>query len=168
MSIQTDLTRIINAKAAIKAAIEGKGVTVPEATLLDGMAPLIDSIEAGGGENPFNGTRYLTGTFTLSEARNSVQLYSYAETLELLGTLFSDFVVFWWNNTPIGTTNNCSIYGISGKKISGTPTYMNGKRAERGTVTTLGGMYTGGTYIQTNSAHPFAAGQEYTWYFVEV
>lgn len=49
MSIQTELTRIINAKAAIKAAIEGKGVTVPDATLLDGMAALIESIEAGGG-----------------------------------------------------------------------------------------------------------------------
>ena len=49
MSIQTELTRIINAKTAIKTAIEGKGVTVPDATLLDGMAALIDSIEAGGG-----------------------------------------------------------------------------------------------------------------------
>lgn len=49
MSIQTELTRIINAKAAIKAAIEGKGITVPDATLLDGMAALIESIEAGGG-----------------------------------------------------------------------------------------------------------------------
>ena len=49
MSIQTELTRIINAKAAIKAAIEGKGVTVPDGTLLDGMAALIESIEASGG-----------------------------------------------------------------------------------------------------------------------
>lgn len=49
MSIQTELTRIKNAKAAIKAAIEGKGVTVPDGTLLDGMASLIESIEAGGG-----------------------------------------------------------------------------------------------------------------------
>ena len=44
MRIQTELPRIINAKAAIKAAIEGKGVTVPDATLLDGMASLIESI----------------------------------------------------------------------------------------------------------------------------
>ena len=51
MSIQTELSRITNAKAAIKAAIEGKGVTVPDGTLLDGMAALIESIEAGGG-NP--------------------------------------------------------------------------------------------------------------------
>ena len=47
MSIQTELTRITNAKAAIKTAIEGKGVTVPDATLLDGMASLIESISAG-------------------------------------------------------------------------------------------------------------------------
>lgn len=49
MSIQTELTRITNAKTAIKTAIEGKGVTVPAGTLLDGMAALIESIQAGGG-----------------------------------------------------------------------------------------------------------------------
>ena len=48
MSIQTELTRLTNAKAAIQSAIEGKGVTVPSGTLLDGMAALIESIEAGG------------------------------------------------------------------------------------------------------------------------
>ena len=47
MSIQTELTRITNAKAAIKTAIEGKGVTVPDGTMLDGMASLIESISAG-------------------------------------------------------------------------------------------------------------------------
>lgn len=35
--------------ASIVAAVEGKGVTVPDGTLLDGMASLIDSIEGGGG-----------------------------------------------------------------------------------------------------------------------
>ena len=60
MSIQTELTRITNAKAAIKTAIEGKGVTVPDATLLDGMASLIESIEAGGGN-------FATGTFTTTD-----------------------------------------------------------------------------------------------------
>lgn len=49
MSIQTELTRITNAKEAIKTAIAGKGVTVPDGTMLDGMAALIESIEAGGG-----------------------------------------------------------------------------------------------------------------------
>ena len=49
MSIQTELTRLTNAKAAIQTAIERKGVTVPDGTLLDGMVALIESIEAGGG-----------------------------------------------------------------------------------------------------------------------
>ena len=49
MSIQTELTRLTNAKAAIQTAIEGKGVTVPSGTLLDGMAALIQAIQAGGG-----------------------------------------------------------------------------------------------------------------------
>lgn len=49
MSVQTQIDRLASAKAAIKTAIEGKGVTVPDGTLLDGMAALIDSIEAGGG-----------------------------------------------------------------------------------------------------------------------
>ena len=35
--------------ASIVAAVEGKGVTVPDGTLLDGMAALIESIQAGGG-----------------------------------------------------------------------------------------------------------------------
>ena len=65
MSIQTELTRITNAKAAIKAAIEGKGVTVPDATLLDGMAALIESIQAGGG-----GAIY-TGSITPSAAKTA-------------------------------------------------------------------------------------------------
>ena len=60
MSVQSEITRLENAKAAIKAAIEGKGVTVPEATLLDGMAALIDSIEAGGGN-------FAIGTFTTTD-----------------------------------------------------------------------------------------------------
>ena len=68
MSIQTELTRITNAKATIKTAIEGKGVTVPAGTLLDGMAALIESIEAGGGNFDFsalNGaTAAVSGTFT--------------------------------------------------------------------------------------------------------
>ena len=49
MSIQTELTRITNAKSAIKTAIEGKGVTVSDSAKLDAFAALIDSIEAGGG-----------------------------------------------------------------------------------------------------------------------
>lgn len=60
MSVQSEITRLQNAKAAIKTAIEGKGVTVPDGTLLDGMATLIESIEAGGGANVTAGTITVT------------------------------------------------------------------------------------------------------------
>lgn len=49
MSIKTEIARLQNAKASIKTAIEGKGVTVPDSTKLDGMAALVDSISSGGG-----------------------------------------------------------------------------------------------------------------------
>lgn len=68
MSIQTELTRITNAKAAIKTAIEGKGVTVPDGTLLNGMAALIEGIEAGGGSSWTDSySVFATGSFTPTE-----------------------------------------------------------------------------------------------------
>lgn len=72
MSIASDTERIKSAKAAIQAAIEGKGVAVPAGTLLDGMAELIEAIEAGGGEidfSPFKSILY--GTYTPAEDVNS-------------------------------------------------------------------------------------------------
>lgn len=77
MSIQTDLTRIKNAKSAIKAAIEGKGVTVPDGTMLDGMAALIESIEAGGsggGGFDSNHVDIAYGSFVPAEAVISVRV----------------------------------------------------------------------------------------------
>ena len=44
MSIVAEVNRLKDAKTAIKTAIEGKGVTVPDATMLEGMAALIESI----------------------------------------------------------------------------------------------------------------------------
>ena len=86
MSIQTELTRLTNAKAAIKTAIEGKGVTVPDATLLDGMAALIESIEAGGGGS--GGTQLAYGTFT-----PAADTYDYVVTHNL--GVMPDFIVVW-------------------------------------------------------------------------
>ena len=44
MSVSSQITRLSQAKAAIKAAIKAKGVDVPDATLLDGMADAIKNI----------------------------------------------------------------------------------------------------------------------------
>ena len=84
MSIQTELTRITNAKAAIKTAVEGKGVTVPSGAKLDALAALIESIEAGGGGNfevsigiitPSEATTSLSWEHGLSKAPSFVMLF---------------------------------------------------------------------------------------------
>jgi len=49
MSVNSEIQRLQNAKSALKTAIEGKGVTVPSNTKLDGYADLVDGIETGGG-----------------------------------------------------------------------------------------------------------------------
>ena len=67
MSIQTELTRLTDAKAAIQTAIEGKGVTVPSGTLLDGMASLIEAIEVGGSSDYTPFELVTMGTITPTE-----------------------------------------------------------------------------------------------------
>lgn len=51
MSVASEITRLQNAKASLKTAIEGKGVTVPSSTKLDGYADLVDSISGGSDED---------------------------------------------------------------------------------------------------------------------
>lgn len=70
MSISTDLTRLQSAKAAMKTAIQNKGVTVPGDAKLDAFAALIDSIEAGGG----GGINATAGTINVSSDANDYVL----------------------------------------------------------------------------------------------
>ena len=69
--------------APIVDAVEGKGVTVPDGTMLDGMASLIESIEAGGsggGGGDFNFGGYLditkatSGTYTVTQDTKLVRI----------------------------------------------------------------------------------------------
>lgn len=124
MSIQTELTRITNAKADIKAAIEGKGVTVPDGTLLDGMAALIESIEAGGG------AKIATGSFTNISPEN----YS-IEITHGLGTI-PKTVIILWDDITLYSVNNTNLYiggfayqdgefNNSVKMLSVNPVYQN-------------------------------------------
>ena len=69
MSIQSEIARIESAKTALATAIEGKGVTVPEGTKLDGLAALVESIEAGGGT--ISGKKFISGEITFSETPTS-------------------------------------------------------------------------------------------------
>ena len=101
MSIQTELTRITNAKAAVKAAIEGKGVTVPDGTLLDGMAPLIESIEAGGSEN-----QLVYGTYI--PASDQTAAYGGSFSAEF-GFVPDVFVMYQSTAMPNPTKNSAAI-----------------------------------------------------------
>lgn len=91
--------------ASIVAAIEGKGVTVPDGTLLDGMASLIESIEAGGGGSATS----ITGTITLSSAWDKVNLLTYEELTNVFGeTLPTLFVaIYRTTNCASSHTNGC-------------------------------------------------------------
>ena len=79
MSVQTEITRIESAKTAIATAIEGKGVTVPEGTKLDGMAALIESIETGGEVTTLHinvtavNTETMEATFTADRTPSEMQ-----------------------------------------------------------------------------------------------
>ena len=50
MSVTTEITRLQQAKAAIKTSIEGKGVTVSSGATLDQYSALIDNIQTGGSQ----------------------------------------------------------------------------------------------------------------------
>ena len=109
MSIQTELTRITNAKSAIKTAIEGKGVTVPDGTLLDGMAALIESIEAGGGSG---GKAYkIVSGYLSSTSTDTDGSFTLAHNLGCTPILFMMMrpMTFSFKDGQIG----CVLYGNS-------------------------------------------------------
>ena len=175
MSIQTELTRITNAKAAIKAAIEGKGVTVPDATLLDGMAALIESIEAGGGGGSGTGSGYATGTYTVASnitigtdiskalkidtGLSEVKIFAFSKNLKVSSPSNYELLSGIW------VYNNGDYYGIRYHKES---TSNSARIAQN-----LNNQYTGNNFYNEgngvmsikgiSTATQIFAGTEYLW-----
>ena len=135
MSIQTELTRITNAKAAIKTAVEGKGVTVPAGTLLDGMAALIESIQAGGSEN-----QLVYGTYT--PASDQTTEYGGSFSAEF-GFVPDIFVMYQAKPTPSLTKNSAAI-------IIGRP-YAYGSVSNQAVFYSIVSAPTGTTQIGTSN-----------------
>ena len=164
MSIQTELTRITNAKAAIKTAIEGKGVTVPSGTLLDGMAALIESIEAGGGGG---GRTFASGSFTLpSDLSGSYTIthdlgeipYFFLVFCKSTNSLFSSptyavFALFGFSQS-VGTYNNFAIQGSKLGAFSDLITIADSRRPLNSATSTT---------ISTRNIYTLVGGQEYHW-----
>ena len=75
-NIAQEISRLTTAKADLKTAIEGKGVTVPSSTLLDGYADLVDQIQQGGAEeapenevNFYDYTGFRVASYSIAEAK---------------------------------------------------------------------------------------------------
>ena len=161
MSIQTELTRITNAKTAIKTAIEGKGVTVPDGTLLDGMAALIESIQAGGG-----GFQVALGTFTPAETKalNSLPPVK----IEHNAGFTPDVFIFYKTDTSIYdmiaiSATSDIFWGDGGSKYFCYVMCKGSSSMGEGVLKSY--PLTGGVaYIRSNiSGQKVTAGQEYRW-----
>lgn len=181
MSIQTELTRITNAKAAIKTAIEGKGVTVPNGTLLDGMAALIESIEAGGGSSWTDSySVFATGTFTPTEKVTEWSIdtgvpYSYYDSNNKLNYLQQSLIL--WRE-PDGNSLNGLVVATLRSYSKQYPDYNGGALGSlAGTAAKL--FYRKNTNnfpqegetiwkIDGNSDITFMAGRPYRWILLGV
>lgn len=178
MSVQSEITRLANAKTAIATAIAGKGVTVPDGTLLDGMAPLIESIEAGGGVELQYNRLYAaaTGTFTPAE-RTEVEVNSplvikhnagivpfvvMVKSNGMAATGDLEFTVAWRIPHSAGYYNLSQLYSVLSKRGSSS-TNMNTK---------YGNIYSGSldawdienvVLAQGNTIFYVNAGKTYTW-----
>ena len=160
MSISADLTRLQNAKAAIKTAIEGKGVTVADSAKLDAFAALIDSIEAGGGGDVFISTFTPATNVTSYTVANPIG----GTTLGILaiandfGTILgtSKGIAIAYENKNIGYGSRGYMYASSGSFNVNIPYHSAGgyviKSITNDTIELQGGYY--------NSV--FVAGVTYT------
>ena len=163
MSIQTELTRLTNAKSAIKAAIEGKGVTVPDGTLLDGMAALVESIEAGGGT--ISGRKFISGEITFSETPTSEITISH----DSLGFHSQPFV-FLAASASAPTDNTGAL--ISARRGSGV--YVNSSNrfslisSVSQTIDCNGYVNDTSFTIKSKSTTKMLAGKTYIWLRIEL
>lgn len=145
MSVQSEITRLTNAKAAIKTAIEGKGVTVPDGAKLDALAALVESIQAGGGGG---GAQLAYGTFT-----PAADTYDYVVTHNL--GVVPDLIVVWSSDasTP-STSKGVLAIGTLAKIGSNAQWFLRYRNSYYNYFAKAGDI------SQARSAHPFGVVNE--------
>lgn len=102
MSVASEITRLQRAKADIKTAIEGKGVTVSSSVKLDGYADLIDSIQTGGGGatlTPTAGDYPVVGNGGLGGGGSNLTSTGISITIPVTGTYRFKWCAFRRNNS---------------------------------------------------------------------
>ena len=91
MSIADQITRLNNAKAAIKTSIENKGVVVPDDAKLDSYSTLIDSIEVGSGGSPTGDPAYCETLFNIRTNNNTNYSYLFYSCSNVTSLNFSNW-----------------------------------------------------------------------------
>lgn len=138
MSVASEISRLTSAKAAIKTAIEGKGVTVSSFTKLDGYADLIDDIQTGGGGatlTPTAGDYPVVSNGSLGGGGSALTSTGVSVTIPVSGTYRLKWCAFRRNNSTSYTWGS-QLYRKRGNTTSAIGT-------ENQTWTS--------TYIQSNS-----------------
>lgn len=162
--------------SSIVAAIEGKGVTVPDGTLLDGMAALIEAIDAGGGEmDTIFGHSFEYGSIIPNEDITSDYVINFSHSH--LSPSVSDSshynFVMWCDTSEENVQNLSWLWLINGRKgrnslfLYGQYINSNGgisNASYSGVVGNSGYPYQFTIYCQ--SSKKLLAGRKYNWIVV--
>lgn len=159
--------------ASIVAAVEGKGVTVPDGTLLDGMAALIESIEAGGGS-----VKVSTGTFTTTDdiTSNIVITHNLGVKPKLMCVIYSNVENFSQSKPSALAYVFLLKYGATNYGIRYQKTLSSASMYSSGTVSSSSNGTTNGWYYfnidetkmilkqsKINSTYGIGASKEFFW-----
>lgn len=164
MSVATELTRIQTAKADIKTAIENKGVTIPDNTLINAYSDYIDDIPTGG-----SSINYFTKNFSYL-CNNNLSLIDEINNSNVYGKwnisndpIEEEYVTFdvsmdycfvntiFENQDPIGLVNkviNASYHNYEKSNFSGTFTHANFSGSYENQTSKITFKDASGQYIQ--------------------
>ena len=115
MSIASEITRLQEAKADIKTAIENKGVTVPASATLDEYASLVDSISGGGSVDWESTARGMLDCSTTFELPTDLTVKGSSHILYLRKNVTGHITI---SDTSIGTAAFSNCTNISSITIS--------------------------------------------------
>lgn len=173
MSIVTEISRIKSAKSSIAAAIAGKGVTVPDGTMLDGMAALIEAIEAGGMKTIFN-HKFEYGSITPAEDITSD--YTITFHIHDSNAIQPYYYFYLFHDALNGTPNNSWLWLTFGR-VKDKWEYSYGQSIDsNGSVSNQsysGVVGSGSTYkfectVYCTTSKKLVAGEKYNWIKINV
>lgn len=106
MSVASEITRLQTAKADLKTAIEGKGVTVASSAKLDAYPALVESISGGSIEDLITKENLVRIEGELSDLAGGVFVLdasnNFNKTYPFLSNSFMNNLAFNFNGTNIG------------------------------------------------------------------